>query len=150
MANREMPIDRGVKRGSPSRNKVREWCKKYAVIRSQVLSKDAAYKRIAAEDEDPDRNWDYRTVRKYVARQLPLSTGDALEAVAELASFIESRLPIQGVVAHLEKVAPIEEVAPRLAKVAGQIIRENPRPDQGLRALAALLSGGFPLDRRGL
>jgi len=150
MANREMPIDRGAKRGQPSREKVREWSEKYAMIRPQVLSNDAAYKRIAAEDEDRDRNWDYRTVKKHLERQLPLGTGNAVQAMAEFVSFMESRRPIQRVVAEFEEVAPIQEVAASLAKVVAQVIRENPRPDQGLRAVAALLLGGFPLDHRSL
>jgi len=150
MANREMPIDKGVKRGQPSREKVREWSEKYAVIRPQVLSNDAAYKRIATDDEDAERNWDYRTVRKHLEHQLPLGAGNTIQAVAEFVSFMESRRPIQRVVAEFEEAAPIQEVAGSLAKVVGHIIRENPRPDQGLRALAALLSGGFPLDHRSL
>lgn len=150
MANREMSIDKGVKRGPPSREKVMEWNEKYAMIRPQVLSNDAAYKRIATEDKDADRNWDYRTVRRHLERQLPLGTGNTMQTVAEFVSFMESRRPIQQVVAEFEEAAPIQEVAGSLAKVVGQIIRENPRPDQGLRALAALLSGGFPLDHRSL
>jgi hypothetical protein len=54
MVNREMPIDKGVKRGQPSREKVREWSEKYATIRPQVLSNDTAYRRIATEDKDTD------------------------------------------------------------------------------------------------
>ena len=140
--------ERGVDRSRGQRDKEAAWKKRYLEVRPSVPSDEEAYRRIASED--PGRNWDPRTVRSHVQNCLPLGPANALRALADVVFYLETRHPLREVIAEQERRAPIAEVAAHLGKAVGKIIQDNPRPDQGLRAFANLLSGGFPLDDRRL
>jgi hypothetical protein len=148
--DRQKPIDEGVVRSPTPREKVVEWQRKYLQIRPEEFSNTAAFKRIAEEDQTTDRHWDPRTVGNHLKRQLPLGPANTLNSLADFVSFMEARLPLQRLVADCEEKAPIAEVGKQLSNMVQKIISENPRPDQGLRAFANLLAGGFPLDDRNL
>lgn len=45
----------------------------------------------------------------------------------------------------LEKF-PLKELEPKLANLAEVLIKEGPPPGQVLKAISAVLSGGFPFD----
>ena len=142
------PGERGVDRSRARPEKVAEWKRRYVEVRPTVSSDEEAYSRIASED--PHREWDPRTVRSYVQRSLPLGPAEAVRALADLVSYLEARRPLREVLEEQERRAPIVEVAAHLGKAVKRIIEDNPNPDQGLRAFANLLSGGFPLDDRRL
>jgi hypothetical protein len=140
--------ERGVVRSRAPREKVEEWKRRYLQLRPSVSSDAEAYSIIASED--PHREWDLRTVKSHVQKSLPLGLVSTIRTLADVVSDLEARRPLWQVLAEQERQAPIAEVAPRLGEVVRQFIRENPDPAQGLRALANLLSGGFPLDDRRL
>lgn len=137
---------RGVDRSRARPEKVAKWKKRYLEIRPRVSSDEEAYNLIASED--PDREWDPRTVRSHVQKSLPLRPARAVRALADVVSQLEARRPFLEVLAEQERQAPIAEVAPYLGEAVRRIIKENPDPAQGLRVFANLLAGGFPLDDR--
>lgn len=138
----------GIDRRRARAEEVAKWKKMYIQVRPSVTSDEEAYRRIAGKD--PNRKWDPRTVRSHVQNCLPLGPANALRALADVVFYLETRHPLREVIAEQERRAPIAEVAAHLGKAVGKIIQDNPRPDQGLRAFANLLSGGFPLDGRRL
>lgn len=138
--------ERGVDRRQAPRKKVEEWKRRYVQLRPSVSSDAEAYSIIAGED--PHREWDPRTVKSHLQKSLPLGFVSTIRILADVVSDLEARRPLREVLAEQERQAPIAEVAPRLGEAVRQFIRENPDPAQGLRVLANLLSGGFPLDDR--
>ena len=140
--------ERGVDRSRAGPEKVSVWKKRYIQVRPSTSSDEEAYRIIA--NEDPDRNWDPRTVRSHVQSSLPLGPAKAVRALSNVVSYLEARHPLQEVLAEQERRAPIAEVAAYLGEAVKQIVQDNPDPVQGLRAFANLLAGGFPLDDRRL
>lgn len=131
------------KRTGVTSEEIKTWLELWPDVRKKVVSNEEAYKALSTmgiKDRDP------RTVKAHIESMLPLMKMGAISAAVDLINYCESRMPVRDFIRQIRESLPIEELAPKLASLAEEFIKDAPPPDQVVQALGSILSGGFPFD----
>jgi hypothetical protein len=126
-------------------DEIKRWVELWPDVRAKVVSNQEAYQMLSGLGL---RYRDPRTIRTYIDKILPLVNTNAISAVIDLVDFCENRMPIKEFMLLVREKFPLEELGPKLTNVADTIIKEAPPPTKILKAVSAILSGGFPFDDR--
>lgn len=124
-------------------DEIKKWIELWPSVREKVASNLEAYQALSGEGL---RYRDPRTIQSYMEKLLPLVNTKAVSAVIDLIDFCESRMPVKEFMQLIQDRLPPEELFQKLSNLAKVLVKEIPPPGQVLKAISAVLSGGFPFD----
>jgi hypothetical protein len=124
-------------------DEIKKWIELWPAIREKVPSNLEAFKELSGRGL---RYRDYRTIKSYMEKLLPLVNTKAVSAVIDLIDFCESRMPVKEFIQLIQDKLPPEELSQKLSNLVKVLVKEIPPPGQVLRTISSVLSGGFPFD----